>query len=132
MRSNVTSTASIKQNELRKGRQGDGDDRSRSLHTGARQWRAGSKRRRQVDARSRPRTAPFAEEGLAGADRPGAAARVGPLRRRSESRYGWNRREAHDSGSADAARDRNDSNASRGSDAARVQLGWLGYAMGTR
>ena len=37
------------------------------------------KRRRKVDAHSRQRTAPLAGKSLAGANRPGAAARVGSL-----------------------------------------------------
>ena len=41
-----------------------------------------------MDARSRPRAAPLAGKGLAGADRPGASARVGSVRRRSEPGYG--------------------------------------------
>ena len=54
---------------------------------GAASWRGGQKGRRQVDAHSRPRPAPSAGEGLAGADRSGAAARVGAVRRRSEPRH---------------------------------------------
>src|SRR3982750_1679097 len=49
-----------------------------------------TKRRREMDAHSRPRTAPLAGKSLAGADRPSAAARVGTVRRRSEPGYGWN------------------------------------------
>ena len=37
------------------------------------------KGRREVDAHSRPRTAPLAGKSLAGAYRPGASARVGSL-----------------------------------------------------
>ena len=48
------------------------------------------KGRREVDAHSRQRTAPLAGKGLAGADRPGATARMGALRRRWEPGRGWN------------------------------------------
>ena len=56
------------------------------VRAGPRRRRRGPKGRREVDARSRPGAAPSAGEGLAGADRPGAAARVGAVRRRSEPR----------------------------------------------
>src|SRR5437667_41089 len=49
----------------------------------------------------------------AGDVRPGAATRVGALRRRWEPGCGWSHGEAHDSGSPRAACDRNDSDASR-------------------
>ena len=61
------------------------DDRSRAVHAGSGQRRGGPKGRREVDARSRQGAAPLAGESLAGADRPGAPARVGALRRRSEA-----------------------------------------------
>ncbi len=63
----------------KKGRQGEEDDRSRSVHTGSGQRGAGTKGRREVDAHSRQRTAPLAGKSLAGAYRPGASARVGAL-----------------------------------------------------
>ena len=63
---------------------------------------------------------------------PAQAARVGALRRRQEPGYGWNHGEAHHGGSAHAARVRNNRDASRPSRAARIQVGWLRYAMGTR
>ena len=53
------------------------------------------KGRREVDAHSRQRTAPLAGKSLAGADRSGATARVGALRRRWESGCGWKHGEAH-------------------------------------
>ena len=105
---------------------------SRAVRTGSGQRGAGTKGRREVDAHSRQRTAPLAGQSLAGAHRPGASARVGALRRRWEPGYGWNHGEAHHGGSAHAARDRNDSDASRRSQAARVQLGRLRYPVGTR
>ena len=74
--------------------------------------------KREVDAHSRPRTAPLAGKSLAGAYRPGASARVGALRRRWEPGYGWNHGEAHHGGSARAARYRNNSDASRRSQGA--------------
>ena len=46
--------------------------------------------------------------------------------------YGWKHGEAHHGRSAHAARFRNDSDASRRSQNARVQLGWQRYALGTR
>ena len=73
---------------------------------------------REVDAHSRQRTAPLAGKSLAGAYRPGASARVGSLRRRWEPGYGWSHGEAHHGGSAHAARYRNNSDASRRSQAA--------------
>ena len=76
------------------------------------------KGRREVDAHSRQRAAPLAGKSLAGADRPGASARVGALRRRWEPGYGWNHGEAHHGGSAHAARYRNNSDASRRSQGA--------------
>ena len=85
-----------------------------------------------VDARSRQGTAPPAGKSLAGADRPGAAARVGAVRRRWEPGYGGNHGEAHHGGSAHAACDRNHSDASRRSQGARVQLGWQRHAVGAR
>src|SRR5213082_3221601 len=129
MLSSATSTAWIDQHE-RKGRQGEGNDRSRAVRAGSRQRCAGTKGRRAVDARSRQRTAPFAGKSLASADRPGAAARMGALRRRREPGYGWKHGEAHHGGSASAACYRNDSDASRRSEVARVQLGWLRHAVG--
>src|SRR6266446_3737296 len=112
MLSNATSTTWINQHQ-RKGRQGEEDDRSRAVRTGYGQGGAGTKGRREVDAHSRQRTAPLAGKSLAGAHRPGTAARVGALRCRSEPGYGWNDGEAHDGGSAGAARDRNHRDASR-------------------
>src|SRR5712691_10511488 len=97
MLSNATSTAWItwiNRQHQRKGRQGEEDDRSRAVRTGSGQRGAGTKGRREVDAHSRQRTAPLAGKSLAGAYRPGASARVGSLRRRWESGYGWNG-EAH-------------------------------------
>src|SRR6266478_6704187 len=131
MLSNATSTTWINQHQ-RKGRQGEEDDRSRAVHTGSGQRGAGTKGRRLVDAHSRQRTASLAGESVAGPYRPGAAARVGALRRRWEPGYGWNQGEAHHGRSAHAARHRNNSDASRRSQGARVQLGWLRYAVATR
>src|SRR6266403_3281403 len=112
MLSNATSTTWINRHQ-RKGRQGEEDDRSRAVHTGSGQRGAGTKGRREVDAHSRPRTAPLAGKSLAGANRPDASARVGSLRRRWELGYGWHHGEAHHGGSAHAARYRNNSDASR-------------------
>src|SRR6266849_7672136 len=131
MLSNGTSTAWINPHE-RKGRQGENGDRSRTVRTGSGQRGAGTKGRREVDAHSRQRTAPLAGKSLAGAHRPSAAARVGALRRRWEPGYGWSHGEAHHGGSARAARYRNQSDASRRARGARVQLGWLRYALGAR
>src|SRR6266849_715847 len=121
MLSNATSTTWINQHE-RKGRQGDEGDRSRAVRTGSGQRGAGTKGRREVDPRSRQRTAPLAGKSLAGANRPSASARVGALRRRWEPGYGWKHGEAHHGGSAHAAGFRNKSDASRRSKGARVQL----------
>ena len=112
MLSNATSTAWINQHQ-RKGRQGEEDDRSRAVHTGSGQRGAGTKGRREVDAHSRQRTAPPAGKSLAGADRPGASARVGAVRRRSEPGYGWTTVKLTTVGAPDAARLRNNSDASR-------------------
>ena len=131
MRSNATSTAWINQHQ-RKGRQGEEDDRSRAVRTGSGQRGAGPKGRREVDAHSRPRTAPPAGKSLAGAHRPGASARVGALRRRWEPGHGWNHGEAHHGGSAHAAGFRNHGDASRRSQGARVQLGRQRHALGAR
>src|SRR5258705_6854474 len=128
---NATWTGWIDQHE-RKRRQGEGDDRSRAVHAGSGQRGAGTKGRREVDAHSREGTAPLAAKSLAGAHRPGAAPRVGALRRRSEPGDGWKHCEAHHGGSARAARDRNHSDASRRTRGARVQLGWLRYAVRAR
>src|SRR5438309_2429878 len=117
---------------LRPVRVGGQDDRSPAVHTGSGQRGAGTQGRREVDAHSRQRTASRAGEGLAGAYRPGAAARVGALRRRWEPGDGWNQGEAHHGRSAHAARHRNNGDASRRSHGARVQLGWLRYAVATR
>src|SRR6266513_4525851 len=81
MLSNATSTAWINQRE-RKGRQGEEDDQSLAVRTGASQRRAGTKGWREVDAHSRQRIAPLAGKSLASTYRPGAAPRVGALRRR--------------------------------------------------
>src|SRR5262249_4788762 len=112
-----TSTAWINQYQ-RKGRQGEEDDRSRAVHTGSGQRSAGTKGRRKVGADSRQRTAPPARKSLAGANRPGASARVGALRRRWEPGYSWNHGEAHHGGSARTARYRNNRDASRRSQGA--------------
>src|SRR5229473_3278740 len=112
MLSNATSTAWIKQHH-RKGKQGKVDDRSRAVHTGAGQRGAGTKGWGEVDAHSRQRTAPLAGKSLAGANRPGASARVGALRHRWQPEYDWNHGEAHHGRSAHAARYRNKSDASR-------------------
>src|SRR5439155_25318644 len=127
MLSNATSTAWIYQHERKKRRQGEEGDRSRAVRTGSGQRGAGTKGRGEVDAYSRQRTAPLAGKSLAGADRPGASARVGALRRRWEPGHGWNHGEAHHGGSARAARYRNNSDASSPSQAARVEGGWLGH-----
>src|SRR5207302_4421818 len=89
------------------------DAGARAIHTGSGLWGAGAKGRREVDTHSRQGTAPLAGKSLAGADRPGASARVGALRRRWKPGCGWSHGEAHDSGSPRAACDRNDSDASR-------------------
>src|ERR1700736_3292700 len=117
MLSNATSTTWINPHE-RKGRQGEENDRSRAVHTGSGQRGASTKGRREVDAHSRQRTAPLAGKSLAGANRPGASARVGALRRRWEPRHGWSRGEAHHGGSTHAACFRNKSDASRRSQGA--------------
>src|SRR2546427_3725314 len=57
---------------------------------------------------------------------------MGALRRRWEPGYRRNHGEAHHGRSAQAARYRNNSHASRRSQSGRVQLGWLRYAWGTR
>ena len=105
---------------------------SRAVRTGSGQRSAGTKGRREVDARSRQRTAPLAGKSLAGDHRPSAAARVGALRRRSEPGYGWTHGEAHHGGSAHADGFRNDRDASRRAQGAGVHVGRLRYAMGTR
>src|SRR5205814_2866343 len=115
-----------------KRKQGEEGDRTRAVRIGSGQRGAGTKGRREVDAHSRERTAPLAGKNLAGANRPSAFARVGALRRRWEPGYGWNHGEAHHGGGAHAAYFRNNSDASRGSQRARVQVGWLRYAVGTR
>src|SRR5207237_9072047 len=108
--SNATSTAWINQRE-RKGRQGEEDDyRSRAVHTRSCQ-RAGTKGGRELDARSRQRTASLAGKSLAGANRPGATARVGALRSRSEPGYRRNNGETCHGRSAHAVRVRNQSDA---------------------
>src|SRR5215469_6452933 len=112
MRSNATSTTGINHHE-RTGRQGEEDDRSRAVHTGSGPRGAGTKGWREVDAHSRARPAPLAGKSLAGADRPGASARVGALRRRWGPGDGWNHGEAHHDGSAHAAGFRNKSEESR-------------------
>src|SRR6185503_2952213 len=125
-RSNAISTGWINQHERkRRRRQGGESDRSRAVRTRSGQRGAGAEGWREVDARSRPRTAPLAGKSLAGDYRPGAAARVGAFRRRSEPGYGWQHGEAHDGGRADADGVRNDDNASRRAQCARVQMGWL-------
>jgi len=86
---------------------------------------AGEKGRRVVDAHSRQRTAPLAGKSLAGANRPGASARVGALYGRWQPGYGWNS-EAHLGGSTQA--DRNTRDASRRPQGAGVQR----YPVGTR
>src|SRR5712664_355117 len=98
MLSNATSTAWIRKHQ-RKGRQGEKDDRSRAVHTGSGQRGAGTKGRREVDAHSGQRTAPLAGKSLAGANRPGASARMGAVRGRWEPGYGRNG-EAHLGGNA--------------------------------
>src|ERR1043166_2816552 len=130
MLSNATSIAWSSQHQ-RRGRQGEDDDRSRAVHAGSGQRGAGTKGRGEVDAHTRQRAAPLAAKSLAGAYRPGAAARVGALRCRWEPEYGWSQGEAHHGRSAHAARNRNHSDASRRSQGARVQLGWLRYAVAT-
>src|ERR1035438_260067 len=119
MLSNATSTAWITWSNhphQRKRRQGEEDDLSRSVHAGSGQRGRDTKGRREVDAHSGQRTAPLARKSLAGADRPGASARVGALRSRWEPWYGWNQGESHLGGNAHAAR--NDSDASRRSQVA--------------
>src|SRR5438094_163856 len=74
--------------------------------------------RSELDAGPDPARRGRARAGHPGADRPGAAARVGALRRRWEPGYGWNHGEAHHGGSAHAARYRNNSDASRRSQGA--------------
>src|SRR6266446_2101304 len=60
-------------------RSGEKSARSRALPTGSGQRGADTKRRREVDAHSRPRTAPRGGKSLAGSYRPSASARVGSL-----------------------------------------------------
>src|SRR6266567_1995892 len=132
MLSNATSTAWINQCERKRKGKGAEDDRSRAVHTGSGQRGTGTKGRREVDAHSRQRAAPLAGKSLEGAYRPSASARVGSLRRRWEPGYAWNHGEAHHGGGAHAARYRNNGHAGRRSQDARVQLGWLRYAVGTR
>ena len=73
----------------------------------------GTKGRREVDAHSRPRTAPPAGEGLAGADRSGAAVASGRPSTPIGAWDGVEAGEAHDGGSADAARHRDHGDAGR-------------------
>src|SRR5450432_1959582 len=87
-------------------------DRSRTVHPGSSQRGAGTKApgangRRQVDAHSGPGTAPLAGKSMAGAHRPGAAARVGSLCGRWEPGYGWNG-ESHLGGKAHTAGNNSD------------------------
>src|SRR6476660_8710703 len=112
MHSSVTSIGSIRQQQRRR-KQGEENDRSRAIHTWSGQRGARAKGWRELDTRSRQGAAPLAGKSLARADRAGAAARMGAIRQRWESRYGWNDSEAHDSWSAITARDRNDGDASR-------------------
>ena len=97
-RSNATSIGWIKHHVERKETMSSRED----VCAGPRRGRRGPEGRREVDARSRPRAPPPAGEGLAGADRPRAPARMGAVRRRPEPRR---RRpgEALDGRDADAA-----------------------------
>src|SRR5215475_4950224 len=61
------------------------DERSRELRAGRRLGRGGPEGWGRVDAHPGPGSSPPAGEGLAGADRPRAAARMGAIRRRSGS-----------------------------------------------
>ena len=76
------------------------------------------KERREVDAHSRQRAAPPAGKSLAGADRPGASARVGALWGRPELGCGWSFSEAHLGGNGECFRNKGD--AGRRSQAARI------------
>src|SRR5271166_2174957 len=98
--------------------EGDEGDRSRALHTGSGQLGAdtkgpGTKRRREVDARTRPGTAPLAGKSLGGNNRSRASARVGSLRRRRQPGDGWSQGEAHHGGSARAPHYRDNRDARR-------------------
>src|SRR5690348_14033913 len=117
MLSNAISTAWITLKKIkpkkikpqqRKGRQGEKNDLSRSIHAGPGQRGAGTKERREVDAHSRQRTAPFAGKSLGGAYRPGASARVGTLRCRWEPGCGWKHGDAHLGGNAHVVRNKSD------------------------
>src|SRR5579859_6934282 len=89
------------------------DDQSRAVLTGSGKRCASTKRRREMDAHSRQGAAPLSRKSLASANRPGASARVGALRRRWKSGYGWSHGEAHHRGSPRAPRHRDNSDASR-------------------
>src|ERR1700688_4155602 len=107
MLSNATSTTWINQHQ-RKRRQGEEDDRSRAVHTGSGQRGSGTEGRREVDARSRQRTAPLAGKSLAGAYRPSASARVGSLGSGWEPGYGCTHGEAPLGGPTQAAANNSD------------------------
>src|SRR5690242_20370135 len=94
--------------QQRKGRQGEKNDLSRSVHAGPGQRGAGTKGRREVDAHSRQRAAPRTGKSLGGAYRPGASARVGALRCRWEPGRGWKHCEAHLGGNAHVVRSKSD------------------------
>ena len=102
-----------------------------AVHTGSRQRGAGTKGRREVDAHSGQRTSSPAGDGVAGADRPGAPARVGALRSRWEpGRVGAG--EALDLGGTPTRRSRNHSDASRRSRGCSSTLGRQRSPVGTR
>src|SRR5689334_3488498 len=86
MRSSATSTAWMNQHQLRR-RRGDSDDLSRTIHTGSRQRGRNTEGGRKVDTDSGQRTAAPTGKSVAGADGPGASARVGALCDRREPGY---------------------------------------------
>src|SRR6185503_19249071 len=114
-----------------KEREGESDEGPGALRAARRIRRGGSEGRREVDARSRERTASLAGESLDGADGSRTAPRVGAVRCRRQPRYGRPDGDAHDCRRADADGVGNDSETGGRPDAARVQLGWPGHPLAT-
>src|SRR5258708_19718283 len=83
MLSNATSTTWINQHQ-RKGKQGEENDRSRSVHTGSGQRRGRAEGRRKVDAHSGQRTAPLAGKTLGAAYHADASPRPPSFSTRSD------------------------------------------------
>src|SRR3954469_11069778 len=112
-------------------KEGENHDQPSTVHAERRHHRSDQEKRRQLDARPRPRLQAATCQSLEGAHRSQRAPAMGSVRLRPKPRQ-TRHRHTQDRRSATAPRERDQSDARRRAQGSRVQLGRTGHPLGAR